>query len=368
MRTRRDVATKLLLGIIGIIGAAALSTASLATAADHGRNGDVVLGSVTDAGRQSSTVTADGRRHTQVTHVERDASSAGGRITFVVDPGTGPEIRSIAADGTHMRTLVSYPDAITESPAWSPRGYRLVYSRINDSGCHVILTRADGTHRRDLTGDRKGCETTPTFGPAGRRIIFAVQPCEGCRTWIADMDLSGNDRHRILAVAPNTNPEDIVVSPDGRRIAFVSTYDPDLTPFRRALMVARRDGTHLHTLVHYRYDVGTHFDWSSTGRWLVYTRWSENPHGREANVVLLRPDGSRQKRLTWVHRTSLSAGGATFSPDGEQVVYRFANLDKQRYWICTMRVDGTHKTRIRELKFSPQGSAWAPRVRRSHRA
>jgi Tol biopolymer transport system component len=283
-----------------------------------------------------------------------------GRIAFVLDPGTGPQIRSINADGTHMRTLVSYTHAMVESPAWSPRGYWLVYSRIDDDGCHIIVARPDGTHRRDLTGDRRGCETTPTFGPAGRRIIFVAQRCGGCRTWIVGMDLSGGHRHRILAVAPQTNPEDVVVSPDGRRIAFESTYDPDLAPFRRALMEADRDGTHVHTLVPYRYDVGVHFDWSPNGRWLVYTRWSENPQGHEANVVLIRPNGSQHVRLTRVHTPGLSAGGATFSPDGKQVVYRFANADRQRYWICTIRVDGTRNTRIREFSLPPQGSAWAP--------
>jgi Tol biopolymer transport system component len=241
-----------------------------------------------------------------------------------------------------------------------------VYSKINDSGCHIILARPDGTHRRDLTGNRQGCETTPTFGPAGRRIVFAMKRCEGCRTWIVGMDLSGHHRHRILAVAPQTTPEDVVLSPDGSRIAFESTYNPDLTPFRRALMMVHRDGTHLHTRVPYRYDIGVHFDWSSSGRWLVYTRWSENPEGHEANVVLIRPDGSRQKRLTRVHATGFSAGGATFSPEGKQLVYRFANANKQRYWICTMRVDGTHKTRIRELALPPQGSAWAPQLRAQH--
>jgi Tol biopolymer transport system component len=177
------------------------------------------------------------------------------------------------------------------------------------------------------------------------------------------MDRLGRHRHRILAVAPGTSPEDVVLSPDGRRIAFESGRDADVAPFQRALLVARRDGTHLRTLVPYRFDVGVHFDWSSTGRWLVYTRWSESPAGHEANVVLIRPDGSRQRQLTHVDRIGRASGGATFSPDGRRVVYRFANLESQRYWISTMHLDGTHKTRIRELSLPPGGNAWAPGVR-----
>jgi len=177
------------------------------------------------------------------------------------------------------------------------------------------------------------------------------------------MDRLGRHRHRILAVPAGTSPEDVVVSPSGRRIAFEASMDADVKPFHRALLVARRDGTHLRTLVPYRFDVGVHFDWSSTGRWLVYTRWSENPPGHESNVVLIRPDGSRQRQLTQVHRVGRAAGGATFSPDGQQIVYRFANLESQRFWLSTMDLDGTHNMRIRQLTTAPQGTAWAPRPR-----
>src|SRR4051794_33064625 len=55
-----------------------------------------------------------------------------------------------------------------------------------------------------------------------------------------------------------------------------------------------------------------------------------------------RPDrgGSQQVRLTTVHRTGRAAGGATFSPDGRRIVYRFANLDTGRSWLSVMRLDG----------------------------
>jgi Tol biopolymer transport system component len=119
----------------------------------------------------------------------------------------------------------------------------------------------------------------------------------------------------------------------------------------------------VHTLVPYSLDAGVHFDWSSTGRWLVYTRWSENPPGHEANVALISPDGSRQRELTQVDTSGRAAGGATFSPDGKWIVYRYANLDKQRYWLSTMRVDGSHKRGILLLPIPPEENAWAPKVR-----
>ena len=286
-----------------------------------------------------------------------------GLITFNLDPGTGRTvIKTVRPDGTHLRTLVADPTASAESPAWSHDGRRLVYFRPTDTGCHIILARPDGTHRRDLTGSRGGCEATPTFTPSGRRILFVMQRCDSCRTWITSMDLHGRHLHRILRAAPNTGIEDVVLSPDGRRIAFESGIDPNLQPFHRAILVAHRDGTHLRTLVRYRFDAGVHFDWSSSGRWLVYTRWSENPPGHEANVVLVRPDGSREVHLTHVRRAGRAAGGATFSPDGRQIVYRFANLDAPHFWLATMHLDGSHKTRIRELAGPPQGTVWAPRV------
>jgi Tol biopolymer transport system component len=262
-----------------------------------------------------------------------------------------------------LRTLVRDPRASVTSPRWSPDGHRLVYVRVTDTGCHIILAHRDGTHRRDLTGNHPGCEQAATFSPSGQRIVFAMQRCGSCPPWIAGMDRFGRHRNRILPVPAGNPPDVVALSPNGRRFAFGTDKD-DVKPFHRAIFVARRDGTHLRTLVPYRLDAGTNFDWSSTGRWLVYTRWSENPNGHEANVVLIRPDGSSQHRLTNVHRSGRSAGGATFSPDGQMVVYRFGNLDSGHYSIRTMHVDGTHNRLIRRFAVAPpQGIRWAPKVR-----
>jgi len=283
-----------------------------------------------------------------------------GVIAFGLDPGSGERIMTVNPDGSHLRTLVRYRHGAANDPAWSLTGRRLAYAKITDQGCHIILARRDATHRRDLTGQRTGCEQSPVFSPNGRRILFVEQRCGACRLWIAGMDLRGGHRHRILAVGAHRELGSIALSPDGRRIAFESTNAS--RPYRRALLVAGRDGTHLHTLVPGQLDVGVHFDWSATGRWLVYTRWSESPPGHEANVALISPDGTRHRRLTHVDTPGRAAGGATFSPDGRKVVYRFANLDKERYFLCTMRVDGTHKRRLMEFPETPEENAWAPRV------
>jgi dipeptidyl aminopeptidase/acylaminoacyl peptidase len=345
---------------VGAVGVALVSLSAIGLSQTG-----VAAGSPADTSNSKVSPGAADQTGHRGTDPARAARLQNGRIiSFAVDPGTGGRSKTIRVDGTHLRTLVRDPHASVTSPVWSRDGHRVAYSRAGRTGCHIILAHRDGTHRRDLTGNHSPCEQAPTFSPSGQRIIFATQHCDACRTWIAGMDRFGRHRHRILPIPAGTSTDTIALSPDGRRIAFEAGKDPDVQPFHRALFVARRDGTHLRTLVPYRLDAGSNFDWSSTGRWLVYTRWSENPNGHEANVVLIRPNGSSQHRLTSVHRTGRSAGGATFSPDGQMVVYRFSNLDSGHYSIRTIHVDGTHNRLIRRFTVAPpQGIHWAPKVR-----
>jgi Tol biopolymer transport system component len=283
---------------------------------------------------------------------------ANGRIAIVVDRGSGDVIETMKPDGTDFRILVGKSDGPVNTPDWSPDGRHLVFST-QPPGCSVVnIANAHGGDITDLSKGRPGCEFEPTFTPDGRRIVFAVQRCESCHQWMESMNLNGRDRRKIVMAPAGVGFSDINVAPDGTRIAFVGQR----ATYIRGLYTVRMNGSHLKKILPLSLDVGARFDWAPDGRRIVFTRYSESPPGRQPNVATVRPDGTHQILLTQVSQPGVGDGGATYSPDGRWIVFRYQNDNSSRIWLTKMHSDGRDKTRIRRFPaIYVGGSAWAPR-------
>jgi len=176
--------------------------------------------------------------------------SPGGRwLAYDQDFGTGFELKIVRANGSEDRFLV--PSA--HSPAWSPNGRRLAFSKGNNTdlfsirrdgkqlkrivrtkaGEHSVdwssrnrlvfargfggrseiwVMRPDGTHQRRLTNN-KVFDGEPDWGPGGRRIVFS----RFARGHSSIFTMRRNGTH-LRRIGPGSQP---TWSPDGRLIAFV---------------------------------------------------------------------------------------------------------------------------------------------------
>jgi TolB protein len=282
-----------------------------------------------------------------------------GRIAVVVDRGSAGVIESVNPDGSDLQLLVGNSNGPLSTPDWSPEGRHLVFSTETASGCSVDMANAHGGDITDLSEARPGCEYEPTFTPDGRRIVFAVQRCESCQQWMESMNLNGRDRRKIVMAPAGVEFSDINVAPDGSRIAFVGQR----ATYRRGLYTVGMNGSHLKEILPLSLDVGARFDWAPDGRRIVFTRYSESPPGHQPNVATVRPDGTHQIVLTYVSQPGVGDGGATYSPDGRWIVYRYENDNNNHIWLTKMHPNGRDKTRIRRFP-AIQGSAWAPRPTR----
>jgi TolB protein len=194
-----------------LVGTAA-AVALIALRAPHA-TGSLALRSVWNG--DIYVVNADGTERTRLTRNPAEEFSPawspdGTKIAFSRFTGSHFQIFVMNADGSDAAQL-TFADAAATGAAWSPDGTRIAFTRCGDS-CDVYVMDADGRNVRRLTyGDPPGDES-PTWSPDGRSIafadidgIFAIGPGGGA--WSRVTDGPADDAHPAW-------------SPDGGEIAF----------------------------------------------------------------------------------------------------------------------------------------------------
>jgi len=124
----------------------------------------------------------------------------------------------MTSHGTKRRLLTPGKGASSRSPAYAPRGRRIVYVRAYRQS-DLWTMHSDGTQRRRLTRTGGIDETDPAWSPDGREIVFAVtKPAALEGIWAIGVD--GRHRRQLTSGA-DADPS---WSPDGSEIAF-DRYD-----------------------------------------------------------------------------------------------------------------------------------------------
>jgi Tol biopolymer transport system component len=159
-------------------------------------------------------------------------SPDGRRLAFIRrEADVVNSISVVSASGGRVRRLVK-TDRPLEWPSWSADGRHVLYSTnlVGDPGqIQMWRVRASGGEPRPL-----GVGRSADVSPDGRRIAFIT----GHAVWTMNADGSG--RRRVVR-----HPEDSMVwrlawSPDGRRIAYV--FHPERTGTGSQVRIVGRDG------------------------------------------------------------------------------------------------------------------------------
>jgi RTX calcium-binding nonapeptide repeat (4 copies)/WD40-like Beta Propeller Repeat len=261
---------------------------------------------------------------------------------FVVDEF---DLLTMEADGTDTQNLTADIMGDAWSPAWSADGGQIAYF-LDTSGSgwasgeysarpqwSLNVANADGSGKRVIeTLPRAYGGAYVAWSPDATRLAYAWRG----NLFVIGVDGSGK---RLLASYARRDIEGPAWSPDGSRVAFISSYGQAST-----LQVVDAAGGIPRRISSLRaYSV----DWSPDGtRFVVDTA---------TGIHTLRVDGSEIRRILPSHE-SFSDTGPRWSPDGTRIVLA---SDRWRPRLATMNPDGRCPSEIPGFRFGSQPD-WQP--------
>lgn len=204
-------------------------------------------------------------------------------------------------------------------------------------GSHIFVAASDGSGLRDVTPSGFFDIRYASWSPDGTRIAFSGLRRDRNGVAVYVIDASGGGLRQVTRGdrrewAPTW-------SPDGRHLAF-SSFDRGLDQIFRS----RLDGSGRKVLSNQTVNCGKP-EWSPTGGAIVFEC------GLPGGVMIMRPDGTRERRLTRAGRRT--DYGPQWTPDGRAIFFSRGG------WIHRVRPDGTGLTRVAQragdLAVSPDG-------------
>jgi Tol biopolymer transport system component len=252
-----------------------------------------------------------------------------GRIAFIATTGTveATEIYTIKPNGSELKRITN--NSVGDyRPAYSPDGKRLAFDSYRTRQQVWVKSASSAGGAVRLTGT--GVNSTPAWSPDGTKIVFTRRLKDIYDVWVMNAD--GTDQTNITN-SPEFHEDGAVWSPDGTKIAFHGRPTVSETS---DIYVMNADGTDVRKLTDNTYPAGTP-DWSPDGTKLVFTRYLGPDEGRY-EVYTMNADGTNEKRLT--DNGTVEDQWPVWSPSGTRIAF----MRNDDIWV--MNGDGTGQTNV----------------------
>lgn len=208
--------------------------------------------------------------------------------------------------------------------------YTVAYASFGPVNSAIYVADADGRRERMLVAGPV-LDMNPSFAPDGQSVLFTSRRDGSADIYRVRVDGTGLER---LTDDPAFDDQ-AVMAPDGRSVAFVSSRSGQADIWVLDLLSKRARNLTNHPGGDYRPA------WSPDGRWIAFTSDRDSDGARAATprsakgfsplqstqIYVVRADGSSVRGLT---SGSTSVGGASWSPDGTEIVAYEATIDDWR--------------------------------------
>ena len=122
---------------------------------------------------------------------------------FNSDRGGTPQLYVMNASGGGAQRI-SFGDGRYGSPAWSPRGDLIAFTKIKGGMFHIGVMKPDGSDERLLT--RSTLDESPTWAPNGRVIMFSRKDY-GSTARLFTIDVTGYNEREVPTPTDASDPD-----------------------------------------------------------------------------------------------------------------------------------------------------------------
>jgi tricorn protease-like protein len=251
-------------------------------------NGKIAFQSSRDGNAEIYVMNTDGTGQTRLTfNAAADAlpdwSPDGTKIAFASNRDGNSEIYVMNADGS-SQTRLTVNGAVDTRPKWSPNGAQILFesSRGGGSNPQIFVMDADGTNSVRLTND-SFTDFQADWSPDGSEIVFVSNRDGNLEIYVMSASGAGQTRLTVNTVVDQLPS----FSPDGSKITFTSAVGN-----LNHVFVMNADGTSPTSLTASN-DGNSAF--SPNGRRIAFL---SSRDGNDNEIYVMASDGSDEKRLT----------------------------------------------------------------------